>query len=115
LPIPSSWQNKTITEQNNTSESSLALYRASLRIRSSHPALKASADQQIKWLDAPAGVIALAREPGFMLIANTRDEMVNLDFAQGYELLLASASGVEMSEGRLRLPGHTTCWLNSNK
>ena len=115
LPIPSSWQNKTITEQNNTSESSLALYRASLRIRGSHPALKASADQQIKWLDAPAGVIALAREPGFMLIANTRDEMVNLDFAQGYELLLASALGVEMSEGRLRLPGHTTCWLNSNK
>jgi len=111
LPIPESWSTKTVLLQNNSKDSSLYLYRESLRIRNTHPALKPSNNLQIEWIGAPAGVIALRREPGFMLIANTNSQSVKLEVGAGAKLLIASASGVEISGAEASIPAHTTCWL----
>lgn len=45
----------------------LELYRTALRLRRENPAL---GDGTMTWLDAPAGVLAFSRDPGFVCIVN---------------------------------------------
>ena len=63
LPQPRSWAAVTVESQTGDQASTLELYRRALRIRREHPAL---GDGSLRWLDAPEGVIAFAREPGFV-------------------------------------------------
>ncbi len=115
LPIPSQWSSKRVIEQDEDSNSSLNFYRESLRIRSEHPALKGSSDYRINWLDAPDGVIAFERHPGFTLFANTTSRELKLVAPPGVSLLLGSRPGVRLEGERLTLPGDSTCWLTKLK
>ena len=115
LPMPESWIGLDVASQKETNESTLNLYRTSLRIRASHPALQkshsADLSQSIKWLKSPSGILAFSRNPNFVLISNTTDQSCTYDIAG--ELLLASSPGVTYSHGTFTIPAHTTCWINS--
>lgn len=113
LPIPTSWSSKSVAHQNEDKDSSLNFYRDSLRFRSAHPALKASIDYEIHWLDAPEGVIAFERRPGFVLFANTTTGPLTLQAPEGARLLFCSGPGVDLDGVSLALPGDTTCWLTT--
>jgi len=115
LPIPSQWNSKRVVHQDKDPNSSLNFYRESLQIRREHPALKSSSDYRINWLEAPDGVIAFERHPGFALFANTTSHELNLIASPGMRLLLGSRPGVHLEGERLTLPGDTTCWLTTRK
>lgn len=117
LPIPEEWRGRDVENQKLDSSSSLSLYRQSLRIRSSHPALQKSDDtdvsQSIKWLKVPDGVLAFSREPAFITVANTTDKEQSLDISG--ELLLASSPGAVCTCESLLIPAHTTCWISAQE
>ena len=117
LPIPEIWRGKDVENQKSDSSSSLSLYKESLRIRSEHPALQKSDNhdsaQSLTWLPAPEGVLVFRREPGFILVANTTDQMQTLNIVG--ELLLASSSGVMCQDESFSIPSHTTCWISARK
>ncbi|NEB02583.1 glycoside hydrolase family 13 protein [Streptomyces sp. SID13726] len=71
LPQPTDWAPRTVERQTGDETSMLELYRAALRVRHEHPAL---GDGTLTWLDAPAGVLALRREPGFVCVVNLSSE-----------------------------------------
>ena len=115
LPIPKDWQARTVASQKNNLESVLSLYKKSLQIRSEHPALKKSSNYEIDWIDAPAGVIAFKRDPGFLLIANTNFDEQLVEVGRGAEILLASSPAVKLMGSSLSVAGNSTCWLNLPK
>lgn len=115
LPMPENWIGLDVASQEETSESSLNLYRTSLRIRTSHPALQMShtddVSQSIEWLDSPTGILVFRRNPNFVLISNTTDQSCTYEI-EG-ELLLASSPEVTYLRGTFTIPAHTTCWINT--
>ncbi|NUR28416.1 MAG: DUF3459 domain-containing protein, partial [Catenulispora sp.] len=68
-----------------------------------NPALGGGA---VRWLAAPAGVLAFEREPGVVVVANLSKVPVSLD-AFGGEVLVASGPLTETGE----LPVDTGVWL----
>ena len=115
LPIPEEWRGKDVENQKLDSSSSLSLYKESLRIRASHPALQksdsADVSQSITWLQAPDGVLAFRREPDFISVANTTDQEQTLEISG--EILLTSSPGAVCINGGLLVPPHTTCWIST--
>ncbi|MFG2934552.1 glycoside hydrolase family 13 protein [Streptomyces sp. NPDC048282] len=76
LPQPADWAPRTVAAQTGDPASMLELYRTALRIRREHPAL---GDGTLTWLDdAPAGVLAFRREPGFVCVVNLSTEPYEL-------------------------------------
>ncbi|NUP22981.1 MAG: glycoside hydrolase family 13 protein [Streptomyces sp.] len=71
LPQPSRWAEYSVAAQSGDPASMLELYRTALRLRREHPAL---GDGSLTWLDAPEGVLALRREPGFVCVVNLSAE-----------------------------------------
>src|SRR5262249_5876004 len=67
LPQPPSWRMLTVQAQTGDGRSMLELYRRALQIRREHPAL---GDGVMRWVDAPGGALAFARDPGFVCIVN---------------------------------------------
>jgi alpha-glucosidase len=102
LPQPAAWQTLTAARQEGDPQSMLELYRASLRLRRAHPAL---GDGTLRWLDAPEGVLAFAREPGFACLVNVSSDPVALP--PGSTPLLASGALTADS----RLPADTAVWV----
>ncbi|WOP18542.1 glycoside hydrolase family 13 protein [Raineyella sp. LH-20] len=86
LPQPD-WADRTVAAEADDPDSFLTLYRQALAIRHQHPALGAGT---LRWAaDAPAGVLAFDRDPGFSCWVNFGDEPVVLP--AGARVLLASA------------------------
>ena len=83
-------------------DSILELYRTALRLRRGHPAL---GDGTLRWLPAPEGALAFAREPGFVCLANVSAAPVAVP--AGAEVLLASGP----LTGDRRVPEDTAVWL----
>ncbi|MEV4038430.1 alpha-amylase family glycosyl hydrolase [Streptomyces umbrinus] len=75
LPQPADWAPYTVEAQTGDGTSMLELYRAALLLRREHPAL---GDGSLTWLDAPAGVLALRRDPGFVCVVNLSAEPYQL-------------------------------------
>ncbi len=75
LPQPADWRERSVEAQTGDETSMLELYRTALHIRREHPAL---GDGTMSWLDAPAGVLAFQREPGFTCVVNLSDEAYRL-------------------------------------
>ncbi|MFF4211142.1 glycoside hydrolase family 13 protein [Streptomyces sp. NPDC001796] len=75
LPQPADWGERSVEAQTGDETSMLELYRRALRVRREHPAL---GDGTLVWLDAPAGVLALRREPGFVCVVNLSSEAYRL-------------------------------------
>jgi len=101
LPQPAGWKDLSVEAQNGHDGSTLELYRRALGIRRTHPAL---GDGTLRWLDAPAGVLALVRDPGFACIVNISTRPYELP--PDDSVLLASGP---LDQGRL--PPDTAVWL----
>ncbi|UNZ16257.1 glycoside hydrolase family 13 protein [Streptomyces sp. 891-h] len=71
LPQPSGWENYSVEAQAGDGSSMLELYRRALHLRREHDAL---GEGELRWLDAPAGVLAFSREPGFACVVNLSSE-----------------------------------------
>jgi alpha-glucosidase len=104
LPQPAEWRGYTVEAQTGRPDSMLELYRAALRIRRHEDAL---GDGALRWLDAPADVLAFARDPDFTCIANLSGAPVALPDRRG--ILLAS---VPLDDGKL--PPDATVWLRGS-
>lgn len=116
LPISDSWREFTVEVEEGDSQSSLNLYRASLAIRRSHPALAKSSDYRINWLEVAPGLVAFSRSPNFYLFANTTDQAQVVPAPESdLRILLGSGAGGEVKEGQISLPPHTTIWLGQAK
>jgi alpha-glucosidase len=75
LPQPAEWGERGAEAQTGDETSMLELYRRALRVRREHPAL---GDGTLAWLDAPAGVLALRREPGLVCVVNLSSQAYRL-------------------------------------
>jgi alpha-glucosidase len=91
----------SVAAQTGDPESMLALYREALRIRRGHPGLGSGS---LRWLPAPAEVLAFARAHGFGLVLNLDAEPFRLPPHR--RILLASGP----LDGDL-LPRDTAVWL----
>jgi len=101
LAPPPDWAALTVEAQAADPASMLSLYREALRIRRASPALGAGT---LDWLDAPAGSLLFARDPGFSCAANFSVEPVPLPPHR--KVLLASGP---LDGGTL--PPDTAAWL----
>jgi alpha-glucosidase len=101
LPQPRSWAAVTVESQTDDPTSTLELYRRALRTRREHPAL---GDGSLRWLDAQDGVIAFARDPGFVCIVNLSGDPAPAP--DGAEPLLTSGPVTDLGE----LPADTAGW-----
>jgi alpha-glucosidase len=104
LPQPSIWDGLAVGVQSSDPASMLELYRAALRLRRSHPAL---GDGTLRWLEAPEGVLAFAREPGFGCVVNVSGPPAPLP--AGAKPLLAS--GALTADGKV--PRDTAVWMSA--
>jgi alpha-glucosidase len=102
LPQPASWRTLTVEAQTGDGRSTLELYRSALAVRRAHPAL---GDGSLRWLPAPAGALAFARDPGFACIVNLSAGPVALP--GGAKTLISS--GPLTVDGRV--PADTAAWL----
>ncbi|MEW1648395.1 DUF3459 domain-containing protein [Streptomyces sp. NPDC091219] len=76
LPQPTDWAPHSVEAKTGDLASILELYRAALRLRREHPAL---GDGTLTWReDAPAGVLAFRRTPGFTCVVNLSAEQYEL-------------------------------------
>jgi alpha-glucosidase len=85
LPQPSNWGERSVEAQTGDETSMLELYRTALNLRREHAAL---GDGNMNWLDAPAGVLAFRRDPGFACVVNLSTEAYQLP--EHATILLAS-------------------------
>lgn len=100
LPMPPSWASLTVERQHAEPGSTLSLYRAALRLRRTHPALRGD---DVTWDDAPAGCCIYRRPGGLRCVLNTSPAAVDLPPG---EVLLSS---VELEDGKL--PPDAAAWL----
>ena len=110
LPQMASYADYAIDSQIHNPESSLAFYKKTLQIRRNHPAL--GGEGSITFLRKGDGVLAFSREPGFVVIANTTGVSREVEI-EANSILHQSQRGVELSDGTLNLPAHTTVWLQA--
>lgn len=104
LPQPAGWAPLTAEAQAADPDSTLALYKAALRIRKDHQAL---GEGRLEWdEDAPKGVLSFTRHPGFRCLVNLSTEPLELD--TDAEVLLASAP---LDDNHL--PVDATVWLRA--
>ncbi len=102
LPQPPTWRDLTAAAQAGDPDSFLELYRAAIRIRRSHPAVRGSG---IAWLPAPDRVLRFARPGGLEVIVNLGPDPI--DLPPGRTVLLASD---RLSDAG-RLPADAAVWL----
>jgi alpha-glucosidase len=108
LPQPQDWADKTVAAEGSDEYSTLSLYRHALHIRGEHSAL-GEGDGTIRWLAASDDVLAFAREPGFVAIANTSAAPRTVELTG--TLLLSSGVAPDMAADAVTVPAHTTIWL----
>ena len=102
LPQPAAWRSLTVEAQTGDEASMLELYRRTLRLRRSHPAL---GDGKLTWLPSPAGALAFGREPGFACVVNLSAGAV----APPRSSKLLISSGPLDADGRI--PDDTAAWF----
>lgn len=101
LPQPERWAGLTVAAQQQDPGSFLTLYRAALAARRADPAL---GDGQLRWDQAPDGVLSFRRDPGFRCVVNFGPEDYPLPAG---EVLLSSIPLTGPS-----LPADATVWLH---
>jgi alpha-glucosidase len=104
LPQPLSWRMLTVQAQTGNEGSMLELYRRALRIRHEHPAL---GDGAMRWMEAPEGALAFARDPGFVCVVNMSSDPT--PGPRGAALLLSS----DALAGDGGVPADTTAWFST--
>jgi len=104
LPQPDDWKRYSVETQAGDPASTLTLYRTALRLRHAVPAL---GDGSLRWLDAPAGVLAFSRQPSFACVVNLSPRPVPLPAHKA--VLLASGP----LDGDDLLPTDHCAWLQT--
>ena len=102
LPQPAAWRSLSVEAQTGDEASMLELYRRTLRLRRSHPAL---GDGKLTWMPSPAGALAFGRQPGFACVVNLSAGAV----APPRSSKLLISSGPLDADGRI--PDDTAAWL----
>ena len=110
LPQPKDWAPYAMDVEAQDPASSLNLYKKSLSLRHSHLAL--GGEGLISWVDAPDGLMHFTREPGLEVVVNTTDSDIQVQ-VRGTSILLESATGSLLADGRLTIAANTTIWLQS--
>lgn len=100
LPMPDGWAPLAVEAERRDPNSTLALYRAALRLRRSLPELHGT---QFSWVDAAPQCLAVRRGPRFLLMLNLGEAAVELPAG---DVLLSS----EPLPGR-ELPPDTAVWM----
>ncbi len=103
LPQPPEWKTLTAARQEQDADSMLGLYREAIRLRRER--VREPGGGTLRWLDAPAGVLAFAGDDGFACAVN---------FTAGEPWPLPEGSTVLLASGPLdgnRLPAGTAVWL----
>jgi len=104
LPQPAAWSELTVERQQDDPDSTLAFYRRALHARRENPAL---GDGAMSWIDAPEGVLAFSREPGFVCVINYNDHPVELPASLAdAHVILSSGDPIDGT-----LAGCTAVWL----
>jgi alpha-glucosidase len=103
LPQPDDWAGLTVEAQDRDLDSTLALYRAGLRLRRDEAGL---GDGPMAWLDAPDGVLAFTRGDRFACVVNLSDGEVDLP---PHERVLLASDPTATGTGRLS--PDTAAWL----
>jgi alpha-glucosidase len=101
---PKEWRELTVELQAGDPDSMLELYRAALRLRRAEPAL---GDGTLRWLPAPAGVLAFGRGD-LSCVANLSPAPVTLP-AHTAVLLASGALDDNL------LPPDTAAWLRTSR
>ncbi len=120
LPIPPNWT-VFAADQQNSPESTLSLYKLSLKIRSSHPGLKNDSEpdvsKSINWIDSPPGIVSFKRNAGFVLFANTLSTPIELSLAKyglkGARILVSSTDGCRIEGQALIIAPDSCVWLST--
>jgi alpha-glucosidase len=105
LRQPPAWRDRTVEAQDRDASSMLNLYRAAIRLRHEEAGL---GDAPLRWLAAPADVLAFARGADFASVTNVSPHAVALP--ADARLLLAS---VGLDAGRL--PPDATAWIRIDR
>ncbi|NGN65103.1 glycoside hydrolase family 13 protein [Streptomyces sp. A7024] len=104
MPQPADWGSYAVEKQEADPDSLLSLYREALRLRRGEPSL---GDGPMRWLHAPEGVLAFARDGGdFVCVININ----------GRPAELPPHTAVLLASGPLqggRLPQDTAVWLRT--
>ena len=108
LPQPDDWQPYAADTLHGVEAGSLELYRKSLKLRHTHPAL--GGEGAITWIDSPAGTLHFTRNPGLEVVVNASETNQEIAVA-GSSIVLTSWGAPEIVENILRIPPHTTVWL----
>jgi alpha-glucosidase len=108
LPQPSSWKTQAVDVESLDPNSFLNFYRQSLALRKNHLALGGTAE--IQWLPSANGILHFKRAPGFTLISNTTEQLVQVP-TSATKILHQSQSGVSLLNQVVKLPANTTVWL----
>jgi alpha-glucosidase len=104
LPVPEAWAGLSVEAQAGDPQSMLALYRKAM-------AARRSISGELRWLDAPPGVLAFARGEGFVCAVNTGADQVEL--AWDGEVTVTSGAVGSCPQGarsNRSLPGETAAW-----
>jgi alpha-glucosidase len=113
LPQPPGWGAYSVAAERDDPASFLSLYREALELRREHPALRAG---DLRWLDAPEGVLAFTRDPGFAFAVNFGDMPLPLASLTPSgalpEVLLTSGPLVSDGPGRVSVPRDTAVWCS---
>jgi alpha-glucosidase len=108
LPQPKDWAQYAIDVETKDPMSSWTLYKKSLALRHSHPAL--GGEGVITWIDASPGLLHFTREPGLEVVVNTNGGATTLPVF-GSSVLLESIGGNLLQDGQLTIAANTTVWL----
>ncbi|MCW2879832.1 MAG: hypothetical protein JWQ95_3932 [Sphaerisporangium sp.] len=104
LPVPPAWGALSVEAQLGDPASTLAMYRAALRLRREHPAL---GDGSLTWEESPAGTLIFARGDGFACTVNASGDPVELP--RPGDLLISSAA-VAAEGDVVRLAPDSAAW-----
>jgi alpha-glucosidase len=106
LPAPASWRGLTVEAESADPDSMLELYRSALRLR--HRLAAEGIEEDLRWLDAPEGVLAFVRGPGLVCTVNLSSEPVVL--TNPGTLLLSSAAPALGPDATVTLPADSAAW-----
>ncbi len=110
LPQPSTWAALTAEAQEDDPSSTLALHRAALRLRRSHPGL---AGERFSWVESAPDVLHVEREVGFSVLTNLGPESVLLPTGTTVVLASGPLDGIWLPpDTTVWLPPDTTVWLS---
>jgi alpha-glucosidase len=109
LPLREGYLGNCVDRQVSDPQSTLNLYRESLKIRQSHPDFTSS--DEIEFVSAPNGIVAFNRGDGVLVFCNTNNKECTLNLASPARLLIASQASSAIKDRILTVGPNSTVWI----